>query len=408
MSLLSRFFSRAQRAPLPSMEELFAERGLPLEFPGLDEFKADFEHLDEEERRHWADAVAELQAKGLALPPLWVDAQFELFPQVVPHWQAEREGFLHKPLFEGICQRIQACGQLVHRPWLILWGVTEEDLEERALAHLLEVSQGKPFRRLPSGIYQSAYGDGMEAARILLPELWSELFPGQNTFLALPTSSTLLLAPQVLLPKLVEALGPAFGSEGRRISATLYQHVGQTILPANLQDPHPIAQPQRELRQSDLLAACQAQEEDLSPELGLPAPLLSLKTQQGRSLLMAIWKEGQPCLLPDADLVGFLDAKGSPLGIYFRQTLPRISEVKGEAVEIWGPRRTRYVGFPSPEQRERLEPFANAEQLASLLRGPGQAQRQAPPTPNAPASNGSSSPVPEHLRGLSLGPVRED
>lgn len=408
MAFLSRFFSRAQRAPLPSMEELFAELGISLDLPGLDDVKGDFEHLDAGERRHWAEAIAELNLKNQGMPPLWLDAQFDLLPQVVPHWQAEREGFLFKPLFEGLCQRILACGRLVPRPWLVLWGVTEEDLEDRALTRLQELSHGKPFRRLPSGIYQSTFGDGMDASRILLPELWAELFPGQNTFLAIPSSTCLLVAPQVLLPKLVEAIGPAIGSAGDRISATIYQHVGQTILPATLQDPHPIAQPQRELRQSDLLAACQAQDLDLPPALGQPAGLLSLRTQQGRSLLMAIWKEGTPCLLPDTDLVGFIDAQGRPLGIYFRQTLPRIPEVRGETVDIWGPRRTRYAAFPTREQLERLEPFATGEQMDALLRGAGNAPRQAAPRQAAPPSTSTSSPVPEHLRGLSLGPVRED
>ncbi|MBP1625865.1 MAG: hypothetical protein H6Q00_340 [Holophagaceae bacterium] len=408
MAFLSRLFSRAQRAPLPSMEELFAERAIPMDLPGLEEFKGDFEHLEAEERRQWAEAIAELQSTGRGLPPLWLDAQFDLLPQVVPHWQAEREGFLFKPLFEGLCQRILACGKLVPRPWLIIWGVSEEDLEERALARLLELSQGKPFQRQPSGIYRSNFGDGLDASRILLPELWAELFPGQNTFIAIPAHSCLLVAPQVLLPKLVDAIGPAIGAGDQRISATIYQHVGQTILPANLQDPHPIAQPQRELRQSDLLAACVAQEQDLPAELGQPAGLLSLRTQQGRSLLMAIWKEGQPCLLPDTDLVGFIDAQDKALGIFFRQTLPRISEIRGETVDIWGPRRTRYTGFPTRAQVERLEPFATSEQMVSLLRGQGNAPRPAQPQTTAPASGTSSSPVPEHLRGLSLGPVRED
>jgi len=408
MAFLSRFFSRAQQAPLPSMEELFAELGIPPELEGLEDLKGDFEHLDAAERRHWAEALAELIAKGQGMPPLWLDAQYDLLPQVVPHWQAEREGYLFKPLFEGLCQRILACGQLVPRPWLVLWGVTEEDLEERALAHLLERSKGKPFRRLAGGIYQSAYGDGLDASRILLPELWEDLFPGQNTFVVVPTQDCLLVAPQVLLPKLVEAIPPALAAQGSRISATIYQRLGHEFLPANLQDPHPIAQPQRELRQSDLLVACQTQDQDLPAALGQPAGLMMVRTQQGRSLLVALWKEGAPCLLPDTDLVGFLSAKGHALGIYFRQTLPRISEVRGESVEFWGPRRTRYTGFPTVEQLERLEPFATPEQMVTLLKGLGNPPPPGPPRATAPSSGASSSPVPEHLRGLSLGPVRED
>ncbi len=53
---------------------------------------------------------------------------------------------------------------------------------------------------------------------------------------------------------------------------TIYQQVDDHFLPANLQDPHPIAQPQRELRQADLIEAYRAQESRLPAELGDPRP----------------------------------------------------------------------------------------------------------------------------------------
>ena len=48
--------------------------------------------------------------------------------------------------------------------------------------------------------------DGHSAARFLLPELWRGLFPGQNIFLAIPSEDELYVAPQVLLPQLVETI----------------------------------------------------------------------------------------------------------------------------------------------------------------------------------------------------------
>ena len=412
MSLLSRFFKRPEPEALPSLEELFQERELPMEIPGLEPFLEVFEHLHAGERIRWADAVAELHRNQWPFPPSWIDAQFEVIPEIVPTWRAERERRYFRPVIEGLSERIRVHDQVLPTAWLALWDVSLEDVMERALDHLRANSKGKAFERLPSGIYRSTYGDGLDAARILLPELWSGLFPTQNTFVAIPCEDQLLVAPQVLLPKLVEAVGQALANpRSERVQAVILQHVNQKLLAANLQDPHPIAQPQRELRQNDILEAYRAQESDLDPALGLPTPLSLLKTSQGRSVSMALWVEGQPALVPECDCIGFVSKKGQPLGVYFRQTLPRIPELKGTAVEIWGPRRQRYVGFPTVEQLERLEVFATPEQMAQMFKNSTPA-KPAPPKATAgltpPPVTSGTSPVPQHLRGQSLGMQAEE
>jgi hypothetical protein len=407
MSFLSKFFARAEAAPLPALPDLLRERGLPEEIPGLEPFMEIFEHLQAEERIRWADAVAELRQKDWPFPPSWIDAQFEVIPEIVPTWKAEREQRFYRPVIEGLSERIRLGQEAIPEAWLALWDVSLDDVLERALDHLRANSKGKSFERLPSGVYRSAYGDGLDAARILLPELWGGLFPGQNTFVAIPCEDQLLLAPQVLLPKLLETIGQALAAPAApRVQGVILQFVNQKLLPANLQDPHPIAQPQRELRQGDLLEAYRIQEEDLDPALGVSAPMTMLKTGQGRSVTMGLWTEGKPVLLPECDSIGFVSKSGQPLGIYFRQTLPRIPELKGSVVEIWGPRRMRYEGFPTAEQLARLEAFASPEQMAQIFKNAGPA-RPGAPRPNAaiapPPVSSSSSPVPQHLRGQSLG-----
>ncbi len=403
MSFLSRFFAHAEVTPLPSLGELFGERELPEEIPGLEPFLGIFENLQAEERVRWADAVAELHRKGWAFPPPWVDAQFEVMPEIVPTWRAEREQRYYRPVIEGLSERLRVGDEAMPEAWLALWDVSLENVMERALEHLRDCSKDKPFERLPSGIYRSTYRDGFDAARILLPELWANLFPGQNTFIAIPCEGHFLAAPQVLLPKLVDAIGQSLATpSGPRVQAVILQYVNEELLAATLQDPHPIAQPQRELHLGDLLEAYRAQDEDLDPELGLPTPMTLLKTNNGRSVSMALWAEGKPALVPECDTIGFVSKNGQPLGIFFRQTLPRIPELKGSVVNIWGPRRLRYEGFPTAEQLERLEVFANPEQMAQIFKGtrpePRHSTFQAPP----PVSS-SSSPVPEHLRGQGLG-----
>jgi hypothetical protein len=347
---------------------------------------------------------------------VWLDAQYDLAPQMVPSWFAEKEGYFSKPWIEGLSLRVTACGQVMPEAWLAIWGVSASDVIERALDQLREKSKDHPFRRLPSGIYQGVFPDGQASSRILLPELWSGLFPGQNTFVALPSQDVFLISPQVLLPKLVDAIGKALSGPGPRLLATIFQQVDQQFLPANLQDPHPIAEPQRELRQGDLLEAYRAQAADLPTDLGAPAPVGVIKTQQGRSVSFTTWQEGQPTLLPETDLVGFVAGNGRPLGIYFSKTLPRISELRGSLVDIWGPRRLRYEGFPTPAQLERLECFATPEQMSALFKhapASGGSSKVAPTSHQNLAATGAlssqlSSPVPPHLRGISLGSQSED
>jgi hypothetical protein len=408
MSFFSRLFSTPDRTPLPTFEELLQAREISPEMAGLEPFRKEFTHMKAEERTHWADALAENLRNGWPLPPEWVDAQFDLLPQVVPLWLAEKEGYYYRPHIEGLALRILVMGQPMPSPWLALWGLSVEDVLERAMDHLRERSKDKPFKRLPSGIYQAEFQDGHASSRILLPELWSGLFVGQNTFVAVPTEDQLLLAPQVLLPKLLEGITASLAAPGKRLLATIFQQVDNHYLPANLQDPHPMAQPQRELRQSDLAEAYHAQEDVLADQ-GTPAPLGMLRTQQGKSVSVATWQEGPATLLPDSDLVAFVAATGEPLGIFFRQTLPRISGLHGEPVECWGPRRLRYDRFPTVAELDRLECFATGEQMAGIAKNAAQAARPAAPRSGqeAAASGGLSgqaaSPLPPHLRGLSLG-----
>ena len=414
MAFLSRFFSSPERKPLTSLEEILAARDLSMDLPGLDAHTEEFLHLGEAERGHWGDALKELVTRGWPLPPQWLDAQYDLAPRLVPVWMAERDGYFFRPHVEGLALRMVVCGQLMPAAWLTLWGVTWEDVLERGMDQLRERSQNTPFQRQASGIYRGVFADGQSASRFLMPSLWSGLFPGQNTFLAIPSEDELLVAPQVLLPQLVEAVTRSLSGPGPRLMGTIYQQVGQQFLPATLQDPHPMAQPQRELRQSDLIEAYRAQESCLPADLGVPSQAGVVRSSQGRSISYTTWQEGRPALLPETDLIGFVAANGKPLGIYFRQTLPRISEIHGTTVDIWGPRRIRYEGFPTAAQLGRLECFATPEQMVELFKGTssGPARPKPANVSNASmadrASSGSraaqaASPVPAHLRGLSLG-----
>lgn len=407
MGFFSKLLNRADEAPLPELDALLQERGVPPDFPGLEALREDFDHLRKPaDRSAWADALKLLHDRGLPLPPPWLDAIDLLLPEVIPSWQSERDGLHARTFAEGLCWWVTVNGIPMHEAWLRLWGTHVEEVYDRALDHLRERSTGTVFERLPNGVYRCSKQDGLDAARILQRDLWEKLFPGQNTFLSVPTEGDLLVAPQVLLPKLVEEIGKALQSDRRRIQAVILLNVDNQLTPANLQDPHPIAQPQRELRQQDYLECLKAQERDLDPSQGA-FPLLSmLRTSQGRTVTMATWTEGQPVLLPETDLIAFTTPKAY-LGVYWRQTLPRIHEMKGVPIEIWGPRRLRFEGFPTPEQLGRLECFATAEQMSAALKGgdPGPAKRrpgQAPP-PEASGSGGAASPVPAHLRGLSLG-----
>ena len=396
---------------------LLEARGVPGDLPGLPALLPGFEaHRKAEEREAWADAVAELQTQGLPLPEPWVEAQDHLLPELVPTWLAEREGRWCRGFIDGLSQRLRLGDMVVPAPWLILWDQPADDVLELALDHLRNRSEGG-FERLPSGAYRSPWRDGFDAARLLLPEVWQGLFKEQHPFLAIPAADTLLAVPQILLPKLMDEVGRSFKSGAKPLQLAVIERIHDQLMTARLQEPHPMSGPQRELKHMDLIAALQLQERDLDPALGLPAAVLMVKNNQGKPLTMALWNEGAPVLLPETDLIAFSARNAEPLGIFSRQTLPRIQELRGEAVAIWGPRRVRYEGFPTPEQLSRLERFATAEQMKALQTPTGNraaAPRSPAPMPpgvaarpGAPGSGAFSTQevptLPRHLQSAGLG-----
>jgi len=407
MGFFDLFRSRADEAPLPGLAALLEARGLPAELPGLAVLAPGFEaHRKAEEREAWVAAVAELHGQGLPLPEPWVEAQDHLLPELVPAWQAEREGRWARGFIDGLSQRIRVGDMVMPAAWLTLWDQSADDVLELALDHLKHRSEGS-FERLASGAYRSPWRDGLDAARLLLPELWHGLFKDQHPFLAIPSADTLLAVPQILLPKLMDEVGRSLQSGAKPLQLAVIERIHDKLMTARLQDPHPMSAPQRELKHMDLLQALRQQEQDLEPALGLPATVSMVKTSQGKPLTMALWNEGAPILLPETDLIAFSARNGEPLGIFTRQTLPRIHELKGEAVSIWGPRRVRYEGFPTAEQLSRLEQFATAEQMKTLQTPAGNrgaAPRPGPgPGPGAPFNAQGAAPLPRHLQSAGLG-----
>jgi hypothetical protein len=404
MGLFDRFLNRAPRGPLPDLATLLEARGVPAGLPGLEALIPAFEaHRDPAGRETWAEAVAVTHRAGLPLPPPWEEVQDRIFPELVPAWQAEREGRWHRLFIEGLFQRIRLGDMAVPAAWMRLWDQTESEVHDLALENLRHRSEGA-FERLPSGIYRGPWRDGHDAARLLLPEVWDGLFKDQHPFLAIPTPGLLLAAPQVLLPKLMEAVGKVLSEGAPLLQAAVLERIGEHLVAARIQEPHPMSGPQREFKQLDQLEAIRTQERDLDPALGRPAPVGLLKTQQGKSLTVATWTAGAPALLPEADLVAFASAEGEPLGIYWRQSLPRIPEVRGELVEIWGPRRVRHEGFPDAAQLARLECFATAEQMKAMQAQGGRPQPKAPAAPGTGALSAQGAPpLPRHLQSAGLG-----
>jgi hypothetical protein len=408
MGFFDRFLSRAEEAPLPGLAALLEARGLPSDLPGLAALAPGFEaHRKVEEREAWADAVAELHGQGLPLPEPWVDAQDHLLPELVPAWQAEREGRWSRGFIEGLSQRVRVGDVAMPAPWLKLWDQTADDVLDLALDHLRRRSEGGGFERLPSGIYRGSWRDGLDAARLLLPEIWHGVFKDQHPFLAIPAADTLVAAPQILLPKLMDEVGRSLKSGAKPLQLAVLERIGDKLMTARLQDPHPMSAPQKELKHLDLIEALRQQEQDLDPALGRPATVSMVKTSQGKPLTMAVWAEGVPMLLPETDLIGFSAANGEPLGIFARQTLPRIHELRGEGVTIWGPRRVRYEGFPTAEQLSRLECFATAEQMKAL-QAPPLARPSSAPAPRPTSGSGQFSTqgvpnLPRHLQSAGLG-----
>ncbi|WP_306590422.1 hypothetical protein [Geothrix sp. 21YS21S-4] len=403
MGFFDRFRSRAEAAPLPDLTVLLEARGVSASLPGLEALLPAFEaHRQADEREAWADAVAAVHAAGLPLPEPWIDAQDHLLPELVPSWLAEREGRWSRGFIDGLSQRIRVGEVVMPAAWLKLWDQPADDVLELALDRLRQRSAGT-FERLPSGIYRSPWRDGADAARLLLPEVWHGIFKDQHPFFAVPAADALLAAPQILLPKLMDEVGRVMQAGAPPLQVAVLERIGDKLMTARLQDPHPMAAPQKELKHMDFLEALRNQEQDLDPALGRPAPVSLVKTGQGKPMTLALWAAGAPALLPETDLIGFVDGSGQPLGIFLRQTLPRIHELRGAAVDIWGPRRVRYEGFPTAEQVARLETFATADQMRNLQSGSGRPAAKAPAAGAPSGGPFAATSLPRHLRGAGLG-----
>jgi hypothetical protein len=402
MGFLDSLFKRSAAPELPGLEALLGAEGIATVPESLAAHREEFEHLHEPaERAAWAKAAASLLNQGVALPPRYEDLHDRLRPVLVPAWQAEREGFWKRRFMDGLTLRLEVDGAPVPAEWLQIWGRGEDEVVEFALDALRKDLE-KPWERMPSGIYRSPWKDGRDAARLLLPESYRALFPNQTTFLAAPHGGVLYAAPQPLLPRLVDAISGALG-QGPMVMAAMLQRVDDKLVPARLQDPHPMSGPQRELKQLDLLEAMKAQAQDLDPALGTAASAGLLRTKE-RTFTVATWPEQEaPVLLPEVDLLLMVNRQGQPLGLYARTSLPRISRLRPQAVDIWGPRRLKFTGFPTAEELGLLDCAANAEQAMALL-GLKQAPAAAPaaPAPAGAKSLLSTQPVPtlpRHLQG---------
>ncbi len=274
MGFLDKLLQRAPAAPLPSLDALMAGLGLPFTQDQLAPHREAFDHLqDAAHREAWVAALGTLAAKGLPLPSVWDEAQEELLPELVPAWVPERDGGFTRLCIEGLRLRlrvgVEASARTVETADLVLWDIKDDLAVEQALENLRRRTTNKTFERLPSGIYRSPWRDGLDVARLLLPELWKDLLKDQRPFMAAPHGACLLFAPQVLLPKLVEAVSQELG-KGPLIQAALFERVGDQWLPARMQEPHPIAFPQKELKSLDLIQTLKAQAQDLDPALAAP------------------------------------------------------------------------------------------------------------------------------------------
>lgn len=401
MGFLDSLFKRTQAPALPGLEALLEAEGVASPSPEMIQHREEFEHLqDSDAREAWAKAAVQLQRHGWAFPPLFEDLQGRLTLQLVSTWQGEREPFWKKRFIDGLSLRLLVDGAPVRPEWLDLWGRDEEEVLDQAFAELRK-DIDRPWERLASGIYRSPWQDGQDAARLLLPEAYQTLFADQTTFLAAPHAGVIFAAPQPMLPKLMEAVQGAL-NQAPLLMAGLLQRIDSTLTPARLQDPHPMAGLQRELKQLDLLEAMKAQVEDLDPGLGLAAHAGLLRAKE-RTFTLATWPEQDaPVLIPEVDLLLMVTRQGQPKGLYARTSLPRISRLKPESVAIWGPRRLRFEGFPTDEELGRLDCLANAEQSMALMGVKSQAPAPAPAPTAPPAAKNmlSTQPVPTLPRHL--------
>lgn len=252
------------------------------------------------------------------------------------------------------------------------WGVSFEAAYSQAKANL-KARSTRPFDMPAPGLYVSPYHDGLDATRMVLPELFEALEVKGRPVVLAPTHDILFVTGDEDAEGLTQAAAWAEEAllEPRAHSAVAFRLEAGAWKPWMPEKGHPAWGKLKLLALQTLASAYARQKEVLEALLEANGHELFVGTMRafrgpsGDIFTASAWTEGVEALLPRTDRIDFvrLGPTGSATGGQVWSTSFEVAlETVGELMEASGdlPERYRVRGFPTPEQ---LEAMAQAGKL---------------------------------------------
>lgn len=172
----------------------------------------------------------------------WDEAGARILPRLVS------EGFLRslpgenvlfaEPLgadvYLALQLRYDGRSRYVARAEIESWAVAHEQAKQKAVANLIARSRSVGIEQLAGGVMRMRQGDGLDAARLLLPDLAVRLAPivdGGLWLAAAPHRDALLLGGNGSAQELAAQAEDAFRRAPHPISATVFRVTAEGLLP---------------------------------------------------------------------------------------------------------------------------------------------------------------------------------
>lgn len=249
---------------------------------------------------------------------------------------------------------------------LAAWDIPFDTLFERAKQNLKALSEAR-FEQGAPGVFVSPFHDGLDASRMLLPELFKNLpVKGRPVALA-PTHDVLFITGEDDTSGLHQAAVWAEEAllEPRAHSAVAFVLADDRWVPWLPPKGHPAHAKYKLLALQTLASAYSRQKEILDALLSsnghelVVATLRAFRSAGGDIFTACAWQEGVEALLPQTDRIDFV--RGGPGGApssarvwsttfdAARKMLPELMEPIGDLPERW-----KVKGFPTEEQLTQL------------------------------------------------------
>ncbi len=244
------------------------------------------------------------------------------------------------------------------------WGISLDEALGIALDNLRATTEDA-FEEIIPGLYIGRWGDGYEISRALLPDVLQRApIKGQPVFM-IPTNDVLLVAgdrDEAALRQMVELSFKA-QENGRAVSSQMLTYQDQRIVAFKSGDDALLAR-LATLEHLLLQGACHAQKELLDKiheergeDLFVATYMLyELADSGGRTFSMCSWTQTVDSLLPKTDRVALVELGADGVS---NTRLVEWAEIEDKVagllqqVSLYPP-RYRTLGFPSPEQLQRM------------------------------------------------------